>query len=87
MTEIGVRDLKSGASGILKKVHENRARYIVTCRGKAIGAIVPVDSVDQEAGGRQGEDAWDELLDLAGKAAAAWKGSKSPAEVLSEIRR
>jgi len=83
MTEIGIRELKAGASGILRKVQETGAIYIVTRRGKAIGAIVPALG----AAGRDERNAWDELLVLAGKAAAQWKENASPVEVLSEMRR
>ena len=43
MPEIGIRELKSQASEIMRAVREERAEYIVTLRGKPVAMIVPVN--------------------------------------------
>lgn len=42
MPEIGVRELKSKASEIIRAVREEGAEYIVTYRGAAVGVLSPL---------------------------------------------
>ncbi len=44
MPEIGIRELKSQASEIMRAVREERAEYIVTLRGKPVAMIVPFEA-------------------------------------------
>jgi prevent-host-death family protein len=46
---VGVRELKTHAARILRRVRESRAEYLVTHRGRTIGVILPVDSEDTAA--------------------------------------
>lgn len=41
MPEIGIRELKSQASEIVRAVREERAEYVITHRGKPVAMIVP----------------------------------------------
>ena len=45
MEEIGIRELKARASDVVRAVKEQRARYVVTQRGKPVAAIIPMDAV------------------------------------------
>jgi prevent-host-death family protein len=86
MEEIGVRELKTHASEILRKVREERVRYTVTYRGKPIGVLVPLEEngeIPQEAK----PDPWAKLEQLREKMAALPKPEKSLTDVLSEMRR
>lgn len=48
---VGVRELKTHAARILRRVREARASYILTHRGRAVGLILPVEpSPDQSLG-------------------------------------
>lgn len=47
--QVGVRELKAQATGILRQVRETRATYVVTHRGHAIGVILPVDADEARA--------------------------------------
>jgi|GEM_PF-149078 len=42
MTEVGVRELKSKASEIIRAVREEGAEYIITYRGTAVGVLSPL---------------------------------------------
>lgn len=44
MTEIGVRELKSKASEIVRAVREEGAEYIITYRGAAVGVLSPLST-------------------------------------------
>lgn len=42
--EIGIRELKSSASALVRAVREKRARYMITQRGKPVALLVPMDA-------------------------------------------
>lgn len=81
--EIGVRELKSRASEVLRAVKEERARYVVTQRGKPVAVIVPVDAVPPE----KKDDGWERLLAIRAKLGKGKGNEKSSIEILSEMRR
>jgi prevent-host-death family protein len=45
MAEIGIRDLKSGASRVIDEVAGGRS-YVVTKRGRAAAVIVPIEEAE-----------------------------------------
>lgn len=48
MPEIGIRELKSQASEIVRAVREERAEYVITHRGKPVAMIVPFVEAQSE---------------------------------------
>jgi prevent-host-death family protein len=83
--EIGIRELKSRASEVVRAVKEERARYIVTQRGKPVAAIVPTDAVPPE---KDSDDAvWERLMKIGEEISKGWQSDKSAVEILSEMRR
>lgn len=82
--EIGIRELKSRASEVVRAVKEERARYIVTQRGKPVAAIIPIDAMLPE---KENEDGWDRLLEVRARLAKDKRKKKSSVEILSEMRR
>jgi prevent-host-death family protein len=82
--EIGIRELKSRASEVVRAVKEERARYIVTQRGKPVAAIIPMDAVLPE---KKDEDGWERLLALRARLAKDKSKKQSSLEILSEMRR
>jgi prevent-host-death family protein len=82
--EIGIRELKSRASEVVRAVKEERARYAITQRGKPVATIIPIDAVLPE---KKGEDGWDRLLALRAKLGKGKRNKKSSLEILSEMRR
>lgn len=83
--EIGIRELKSRASEVVRAVKEERARYIVTQRGVPVAAIIPMDAVPPEKD--SADDAWERLLKLRDELGKGWQSEKSAVEILSEMRR
>jgi len=62
--EIGIRELKARASELVRAVKEERARYVVTRRGKPAALIIPLDAAPPE---RTGDQAWERLIHMGGK--------------------
>ena len=82
--EIGIRELKSRASEVVRAVKEERARYIVTQRGKPVAAIIPMDAMLPE---KKEEDGWEKLLVIRARLGKDKSKKKSSVEILSEMRR
>lgn len=83
--EIGIRELKSRASEVVRAVKEERARYVITQRGKPVATIIPMDAVLPE---KQEEDGWERLLAIRARLGKKKdKNKKSSLEILSEMRR
>ncbi len=82
--EIGIRELKSRASEVVRKVKEERARYVVTQRGKPAALIIPLDA---EPPTDKGDDVWERLMRLGEEIAKGWQSEKTAVEILSEMRR
>lgn len=83
--EIGIRELKSRASEVVRAVKEERARYVVTQRGKPVAVIIPMDAVPPEKDST--DDAWDRLMKLREELRKGWQSEKSAVDILSEMRR
>lgn len=45
MAEIGIKDLKSGASRVIREVSGGRS-YVVTSRGRAAAVIMPIEEAE-----------------------------------------
>jgi len=48
METIGIRELKTHASEILKRVREDGATYTVTHHGRAIARLTPIVELDED---------------------------------------
>jgi prevent-host-death family protein len=83
--EIGIRELKSRASEVVRAVKEERARYVVTQRGIPVAVIVPMDAVPPEK--ISDDEVWERLTKIGEEISKGWKGEKSAVEILSEMRR
>jgi len=82
--EIGIRELKAHASDVVRAVKEQRARYIVTQRGKPVAAIIPMDAVLPE---KNDDEVWERLMKIGEELGRGWQSEKSAVEILSEMRR
>lgn len=86
MPSIGLRHLKTHASEVLRDVHDNRTRYVVTSRNRPIAVIVPYSP--QEASKPENrEQAWAEFLAAGEKVRLAWASPAGATDILHEIRR
>ena len=84
MEEIGIRELKARASDVVRAVKEQRARYVVTQRGKPVAAIIPMDAVLPE---KNNDESWDKLMEIRIKLGKGRKNKKNSVKILSEMRR
>jgi len=82
--EIGIRELKSRASEVIRAVKEERARYVITQRGKPAAIIVPLDAAPPE---KSADEVWERLLKIGEELGKGWQSEKSAVEILSEMRR
>lgn len=89
MSEIGVRELKTRASEIVRAVRDRRARYLVTYRGRPVGVILPLGDAERNelASDERREAAWTELVALGQKIGEGWQSEMTGVEILSEMRR
>jgi prevent-host-death family protein len=83
MPEVGIRELKTHASEIIRNVRDKQTRYIVTYRGKPIGILQPLP----EASDIDETDHWAELKRLGEEIGRGWNSPLSSLELLNEIRR
>ena len=82
--EIGIRELKSRASEVVRSVKEERARYVITQRGKPAALIIPLDAAPPD---RAGDQVWDRLVEIGEKLSKGWQTDQSVVEILTEMRR
>lgn len=90
MPDVGVRELKTQASEIVRQVRENRARYIITYRGEPVGLLMPLDEASPSSlpsGEGPAETPWETLTRLGKEIGEGWRSSLSSTELLSEMRR
>lgn len=85
MPEIGVRELKTRASEVVRAVRDQHARYTVTYRGRPVGVLLPLAEAPQEPAADS--DTWAELARLGEEISRRWHSPSSSAELLSEMRR
>ncbi len=84
MEEIGIRELKTRASEVVRAVKENRARYVVTQRGVPAALIIPLDAV---VANPADDEVWERLMKIGEELSKGWQNEKSAVEILSEMRR
>ena len=82
--EIGIRELKSRTPEVIRAVKEERARYVITQRGKPAALIIPVDAAPPE---KSADEVWERLMKIGGELSKGWQSEKSAVEILSELRR
>ena len=82
--EIGIRELKSRASEVVRSVKEERARYVITQRGKPAAMIIPLDAAPPQ---KSADEVWERLLKIGEELGKGWQSEKSAVEILSEMRR
>ena len=81
--EIGIRELKTHASEVVRAVKEKRTRYVITQHGKPAALIIPLDAEPTPA---KGDEVWERLEKLGQELAEGWQNEKSAVEILAEMR-
>jgi len=90
MPEVGVRELKTRASEIVRDVRERRVRYTITHRGKPVGTLGPLEAAPRSEGpadGETGVTAWEALTELGAEIGEGWESPLTSTQLLSAIRR
>jgi prevent-host-death family protein len=90
MRDIGVRELKTRASEIMRNVWKRRARYVITYRGRPIGLLTPLEQTPtaRPAPVLESADAvWAELTRLGEEISRGWRSPQTSTELLSNMRR
>jgi prevent-host-death family protein len=90
MPDVGVRELKTHASEIIREVREERARYVITYRGRPVGMLVPLEEPGSKAlpvTEPSDATAWETLTRLGEEIGREWRSSLTSTELLSEMRR
>jgi prevent-host-death family protein len=86
MPHIGIRDLKTCASDVLRDVRVTRARYVVTRRGQPVAVIIPYSPRETgEAATR--EEGWAWFFEAGERLGREWKTTLTAVEILNEMRR
>jgi prevent-host-death family protein len=88
--QVGVRELKTSASEIIRRVRDQRARYVVTYRGKPVGLLLPLDEappVWRPGTTEPAEGAWETLMRLGEEIGRGWQVTETGAELLAGMRR
>jgi prevent-host-death family protein len=85
MREVGIRELKTRASEILRDVRDQGAEYIVTYRGRPVGVLQPLAAA--EAVPSDARRAWDELFAVGDEIGRGWCSPLTSVELLAAMRR
>jgi prevent-host-death family protein len=85
MRTVGVRELKDGATELLRRVRDEAETVEVTYRGRVVARLVPVRQTDAPA---LSPSAWRAQADaLASRIARHWPADLSAADAVREQRR
>lgn len=87
MPEAGVRELKTQASQIVRRVRERKARYVITYRGRPVAVLLPLEGAPLAAAPAGEGSAWSDLERLGAVIGKGWRARQTSAELLSEMRR
>lgn len=82
--EIGIRELKTRASEVVRAVKETRARYVITQHGKPAALLIPLDAEIDE---KKSDEVWARLEKIREELGKGKPSEKSSVEILSEMRR
>jgi prevent-host-death family protein len=86
---VGVRELKTHAARILRRVRETKATYVLTHHGRPIGVILPVDGQSPAVGTRASDavDGWGEFLKAGRRLQGRFRPCQRGVRQLSTSRR
>jgi len=88
MRDIGIRELKTRASAIMRNVWKRRARYVITYHGRPIGLLTPLEQAPvSSAPAEPAEAVWAELTRLGEEISRGWRSPQTSTEILSSLRR
>jgi prevent-host-death family protein len=92
MPRVGIRELKAHASEIVRALREDKVQYIVTHQGQPVGVLSPIDEqlldamLLQATAAPTDAELAAELDELSQEIGRRWKGRKSGAKLVSQMR-
>jgi prevent-host-death family protein len=86
MPRIGLRELNTRASEVLRDVEENRVRYVITKRGQPQAIIIP-SSPEQESVPLDRAAYFKAFLETLDEVGRQWSSPLSAQEIIDAMRR
>jgi prevent-host-death family protein len=87
MPRIGLRELKTRASEVLRDVEDNQARYVITRRGHPQAIIIPYSVAEEREPVSDRRKAWLEFSATLRGVGEQWTYPGSTDDLLEEMRR
>lgn len=85
MSSVGIRELKTNTSEIVRRVREQGEVVEITHRGEVVARLIPARPIKSSA--EELENLWAEMDRLAEEVSAHWTGSPSAVDAVREGRR
>ncbi len=85
MSEVGVRELKTNASELVRQVREDGAIIDITYYGEVVARLIPVKKTQTQA--QELTALWDEMDRLSAEVSNQWHGTQDAVEAVRESRR
>lgn len=85
MKSVGVRELKTNISELLREVNEEGETIEVTKHGQVIARLIPAHATS--APDRDANGAWTDLKALAKEISAIWPQGVSAQDAINDVRR
>lgn len=85
MSLVGIRELKTNASELVRRVREEGEIIDITYYGEVVARLVPAREVKTRA--EELSDLWAEMDRLAQEVSTQWSGSPSAVDAVREGRR
>ena len=84
---VGVRELKTHATRIVREVRDSGASFVITHRGKAVGVILPLERANGWVGDADDEKrAWADFWESGRRLEEAFTSGASPMHELFKMR-
>ena len=87
MPRIGLRELKTRASEVLRDVEKNHVRYVITKRGQPQAILIPYSIVEEREQVANRRKAWLEFSETLGQVGEQWNYPGTADDLLEEMRR
>lgn len=85
MNEVGIRELKTQASDIIRRVRDTNEAVVVTYRGKAVARIEPLE--DPETTRYRAREVLAQMDRIAEEVTQYWPSGVSAVDAVAEDRR
>ncbi len=92
MPLISVRELHQQATQVLQRVRDEKARYVITCQGRPVALLLPLDTKAVETAMIEADeqsvvDGWDAYARIAEQMRQAWPAEQETRQLLNAVRR